>query len=484
MAYSSAILPSRKALKDKSYVGLLVVSACLAAGVATGMNDGFIALGLLAAVAGAFTLFERPLLGALVLVSAVPALSGLDRGLPVPGLRISEVLIIGVAAMTLITTGAEPWRKFDWAALAYVFGTLAFGLFDVSSRGVALSGESIGKLIGPLEFLLLYRAVRSLAKSPHERRVIMKWALLASVAVSLLSLMQFANIAGTRHLAVAYAGETDSLEAHTTFYRATALFAQGHLLGSYLMLIVILTTAYLFDSKPTPLKRHTMLGILTLDAVGMGATATATPIIGAAVGIVALAYWYHRLGRALLALIIGGSCAIILFAPTISARLSAESAGGEASGGTPQTLAYRVHVWRAQYIPTIEQNLVSGYGPDLPPGSVWPFTESGYVTLLLRGGLPLLMLFGWLMWVMARRALRVDDDRRPVARAMFIVILTLAAMSLVDNYFFDSGFPQLWWGLAGILMAGTDRGDVRSGERVAARKEVPTLAGVYELGKL
>jgi hypothetical protein len=453
------VRPPSEESRRAGYLTLLVVAVCLAAGLATGMNDGTLALGALAAAAGALYLFGHPLVGALVLVSAVPALSGLDRGIPVPGFRVSEVLIVGIAALTMITTSSDPWRAFDWASLAYVLGTVAFGLIDVSGVGgsglSSLSGEEVGKLVGPLEFFLLYRAVRALSRSRDTRRVIMRWALAASVPISLLALMQFAGVPGTRALAVAYAGEIETLEAHSTFYRATALFSQGHLLSAYLMLVLLIAVAYLFDSKPTPFERRTMLAIVGLDVVAIGATSTVTPILGLIAGVLALALWYRRLGRAMLALTGAALIAIVIFGPTITARIAQEYAGPGASGGAPQTLSYRAHVWTSEYLPTIGQHLATGYGPGLPPGSIWPYTESAYITILLRGGLPLLLIFAWLMWIMARHSLAVADDRRPVARAMFVTIVALTVMHLVANYFFNAGFPQLWWGVAGVLMGGT-----------------------------
>jgi hypothetical protein len=444
-----------------------LIAACVAAGLLAGTGRGIIALAFLAALAGVAILVQRPLLGALVLVSAVPALSGLDRGMPIPGLRLSEVLIVGIALVTALTTRSDPWRKFDWIVLAYVLGTLGLGLFDLSSRGAGLSSEALGKLIGPLEFFLLYRTVRALARKPADRRTIVKWMLLASVPVALLALMQFANVPGTRALATSYAGETDSLKAYHTFYRATALFAQGHLLDSYLMLIVLVSVAYLFDSRPLPLAGRTMFAILALDGLAMGATVTVTPILGVTAGILALAFWYRRLGRAALAVAVAAMCAILIFGPGVSARVSQETARSAANGGTPSTLSFRLHVWTEQYLPVIDRHLATGYGPDLPPGSVWEFTESAYVTLLLRGGLPLLLLFGWLMWTTARHALTVEDDRRPLARTMFVVVLLLVVMHGVDNYFFDAGLPQVWWGLAGLLFAGTT-GIRRSAESTVA----------------
>lgn len=449
------IVASPKALTRPACGIAALIAACLAAGLLAGMGRGIIALAFLAALVGVAIVIQRPLIGALVLVSVVPALSGLDRGIPIPGLRLSEVLIVGIAAVTAVTTRSDPWRKFDWIVLAYVLGTLGLGLFDLSSRGAGLSSEALGKLIGPLEFFLLYRTVRVLARKPADRRTIIKWMMLASVPVALLALMQFANVPGTRALATSYAGETDSLKAYHTFYRATALFAQGHLLDSYLMLIVLIGVAHLFDSRPLPLRRRTMLGILIVNGLAMGATITVTPILGVTAGILALAFWYRRLGRAALALAVAATCAILIFGAGVSARVNQETARSEATGGTPSTLSFRLHVWTEQYLPVIDQHLATGYGPDLPPGSVWEFTESAYVTLLLRGGLPLLLLFGGLMWAMARHSLTVNDDRRPVARTMFVVVLMLVVMHGVANYFFDTGLPQVWWGLAGLLFAGT-----------------------------
>src|SRR5215210_2851484 len=83
-------------------------------------------LASLSAAAIGLMVLRRPDLGALVLVGVAPAISGLTRGLPVPGLRASELLVAGLALLILLTSrghGAVPWRAFDWLALAYVIAT-------------------------------------------------------------------------------------------------------------------------------------------------------------------------------------------------------------------------------------------------------------------------------------------------------------------------------------------------------------------------
>jgi hypothetical protein len=462
LAFLQRTSPVSARVTSRSYAALIVFVTAVALGAASAFGYGTIAVGLLVAAAGALVLADRPLLGAVVIVSAVPVLSGLNRGIPVPGLRLSEALIVGIAAVTLVAVKSSPWRLFDWVALIYVLCTLAFGLFDIYMRNAGLSLEGAGKLIGPLEFLLLYRVVLVNAGRPQARRTMLKWIMLASVPIALLAVMQFGNIPGTRSLASSYAGETDSLKSYNnTFYRATGLFAQGHLLGVYLMMIVLLGVALLFDSRPLPLVRRTLLCIVALDAVALGATATIMPILGAAAGTLMLAYWYRRLGRALAVAGIAAALGVVIFSSTIQARynqqFSSPSRGqyaAEASSiGLPSTVAFRYEIWTHQYLPTIEQYPLTGYGPELPPGSVVAFTESAYVTLLLRGGLPLLGLFCGLLWLMARRSLRTADDRRPIARATFVAIIVLIIGQTQNNYLLDSGLTQLWWGLAGLLFA-------------------------------
>ncbi len=450
---------ARRPASSVVYRAFIIVSLCLALGALAGLGAGAITLGLLVAAIGFIVVIERPLIGAIVLVSIVPTLASLDRGIPVPGLRLSEACIIGVFAATLIACPPQPWRKFDWVALAYVLCTLTFGLVDISGRNAALSAESLGKLIGPLEFLLLYRVILTNARSARNRRAIVKWMLLASIPVALLAIMQAADIAGTRALASAYAGNTEGLETYHV-YRATALFTQGHLLGGYLMVIILIGAAYLFDSQATPLARRTIVGILVLDGLGLAAGATATPILGLLACLFMLAYWYGRLSKAILVTVVASLAIMLIFSSTISTRYNEEfngngatTAGITASGGAPHSLAFRWDLWTQQYLPTIDQHLLTGYGPELPPSAIWQYTESLYISLLLRGGFPLLFIFGCLMWIAARQALRVTDDRRPLARAMFTIIIALIVMHTQANYFLDAGLPQLWWALAGLLFA-------------------------------
>ena len=97
------------------------------------------------------------------------------------------------------------------------------------------------------------------------------------------------------------------------------------------------------------------------------------------------------------------------------------------------------------------------HGPVTPPKLAFSYTESVYVTLLLRGGLPLLFLYAGLMLILAWRArdLRHDPDveRRAVAQALFVVIVLVVFMQMTTNYFVNAGFPFLFWVLAALEIA-------------------------------
>ena len=451
-------------------------------GAAVAAGYGFQVAAILIAIVGVVLVIERPLVGGLIMVSAVPALSGLNRGLPLPGLRLGEILVVGIFFLVLISTRSAGWRRFDSVALLYVTGTLVLGATDLALRGAPFSLDDVSKLLGPLEFFLLYRVVLATASTARARSRMLRWMFLASLPVAVLALLQFVNFPGTRAVAVTLASETDSLQEFHTLYRATALFAQGHLLGSFMMLVILVGLALMFDSRPLPLQRRLLIGILIVDAFSMAATATLTPVLGLVAGSFALAYWYRRVGRTAITAAIAALVIAFAFGSTVSARYDEQFSQPGVRGGTPSTLAFRWQVWTQQYLPTVRTHLVTGYGPDLPPGAVWKATESLYVTLLLRGGLPLLLIYVWLTWTVGRSAWRIDDDRRPVARTMVVLTGILAILHTQNNYFIDSGFPQLWWALAGIVLAGSLEAATESAGRLASQPRIGLARGRLHTG--
>ena len=84
----------------------------LGIGASIGLLAGVAAL--LAVCLGLATV-ERPYLGAYVLVAVAPVTSGLKRGLPIPGLRLSEFVIASLATIVLVS--AKRSTRARWTAL-------------------------------------------------------------------------------------------------------------------------------------------------------------------------------------------------------------------------------------------------------------------------------------------------------------------------------------------------------------------------------
>ena len=353
-----------------------------------------------------------------------------------------------------------------WAAV-YVVTTAVLGTVDLLRLGQPLSQDAVGKLVGPFEFLILFATVRASTRDDAGRARALRWILLAAVPMSAIAVLQQLGVSSLRHLAQVYALDTDSTKTFHTFYRATGLFGQGHILSAYLMAIVLLGVAVLLDESQEILPKRTVVIVLIAAAAGMATAETLIPVVGAVAGSILLAWRYGRLGRVALGLAVALSLAAVAIGSVISARYAQETTTTRAyvqpglalttNGSLPASVAYRVAVWTQEFLPTIGQNITTGYGPELPPGAVWQYTESQYVTLLLRGGLPLLVIYGLLTWSLlaeARRASSRPGVDRVIGRTIVALLVVLAPMLIFDNYFIDSGVAELWWILAGLLFAG------------------------------
>jgi O-antigen/teichoic acid export membrane protein len=403
-------------------------------------------------------------IGAYTLVAVVPPVSGLRTGLPVPGLRPAEVLIGCIAVLLLVIAqpGQTPrWRAFDWCALGYALANAGLGAVDLAIRGASITFIDADKLLGPMQFFILYRAVLTTLMTAHQRRVALRLLLLASIPVSLLAVFQEAHIPGVASL-LANATDSQAFVTNAGVARATGPFAHWQDLGSYLFVIVILGVALLVNESWRVMRPRSLVAIVVLAGIALISTVSFTPMAGAAAGVLVLALttrprkqWVMRIAGFIVLL-------SVAFAPILAARYQEQfdvQIPVKQIPFLPQNFNFRIAVWTTEFIPVILQHLVTGYGPDTPPNLAFTYTESIYVTILLRGGLPLLFLYAGLMVALALQArdLRHDPDveRRVIAKVLLILIVLVVFQQLTTNYFVNAGFPFLFWVLAGLLMAGT-----------------------------
>jgi hypothetical protein len=467
-------------------IALLGLGGCLLVGVGAGLGP-VPGAGALVAVAFGVLVVRRPDIGAWTLVAAAPVLAGLQRGLPVPSLKLSEVLIVFVGGLVLVSADRDhqrPWRAFDWLALAYVAVTLSVGVYDVLLRDLPVGTDTARAVLSPLQYFVLYRAVLVGLPSAAARRRALFLVLAVSVPESLLAIMQQFHVAGVRGLIPSLTG----VDIDTTFgpeaggQRATALFPHWQVLAGYEFMVIVLATSLLVDREQRVMPRWALGAVLVLAGAATLTTVTFTALIAAVACGVLLGAWSHRPGRVVPVLVAGAAIGLVAFGPTLSRRATAEfsNPAGDRAAWVPQTVDYRYRLWTKQYFPVLTGRYVTGYGPDIPPSISFPYTESLYMTLLLRGGILLLAAYLLMAAVLLGTAVAARDDpepeRRATARALAVALVLLLFMHLIEPYFILTGGSHLIWIAAAIALGGQPAAVARGVAGRPLRRESPATA--------
>ncbi|HEV7752962.1 MAG TPA: O-antigen ligase family protein [Baekduia sp.] len=438
-------------------LGALVVGAATTQGAAA-------AIAALVAVAGALVVLERPWIGGIALVAVVPVLAGLRRGLPVPGLRISELLIVGLSAVILLSADRRVvprWRAFDWVALGYALVTLGFGLWDLHQRGDPVDSARLGTLLGPLQFFLLYRAVVSSLSTPELCRKALWWVLGSGVFAALLALAQFVGVGPVSSLLKNVAGGDNFDDAAAGgVARVTGPFSHAQPASAFFFLLVCVAAAVCLSDRDNIRHRSATWAVLAISTLALMATFTMGPILSVLVAVSLVAFWRRKLRVVSLWFIVACLAGALAFSGPITGRINQQFERDPSAAGSalvPQTLTYRYGIWTDQYFPALHGRLLTGYGPDIPPEITWRYTESLYISLALRGGIPLLILYAAFVLTLAAEAYRamreLEGIERSLAQALLAALILLLPMQVIQAYFIQAGPGHLVWALGALVIA-------------------------------
>ncbi|MHB1884850.1 MAG: O-antigen ligase family protein [Acidimicrobiales bacterium] len=439
-------------------------------------------LGLFLVLALTVAVTVWPTLGAYVLVTVVPITSGFQKGFPIHNVNLAEALIgeIGILLILVAPRRTElRWRLFDWMLLVFCAGWLIIGLFDALQLHTAMSFSAIDPLIGPFQFLILYRALAVTLRHSAERRMAITCLLFGTIPVDILVyLQQTGSHSVNRLIARMTGGSVFQSFAYSYFARATGPFSLWTPLAGYLLVILLVGFSCLLFRVELPISRRVVGLILLLAVVSLILSAEISALAGAIGGAVLLGIWAGRqkqmLRWLLTALIVGTVFGGSYFAKRLSTEY-VTVAGSSRNPLIPQTISYRWQVWTGQYFPAIEQRPLTGWGQYLPPTITWPYTESQYVTMLMEGGFPLLLLFAGEMIALysqsRRQARRTDlpDSEVPAAvgNAVAAVVVMLVAMDAIYPYMTSGGLPEPLFVAAGIAAASICWGRPSSGSVAA-----------------
>jgi hypothetical protein len=462
-----ALVPMTRALRRPVATMLaLVVTSAASVGAAFALRPVWGLAALILVVVG-LVFSQRPVLAVYVLVTVAPACAGLKRGLLFPGLRISEAMIAGIGILVLLFAGRAPkpaWSRVEIMLLAYAVATAVLGGFDLATRHAPLNGEELGTLLGPLQFVLLLRVVVVTMRAEEHRVRAAQLMLGAATVVGLLAFAQYANVGPTRSVLTHLTGS--SLFSRTLgegVGRVTGPFNIWHELAGFLMPSILLSLAMLISARSTALRIFygaafvvTALALVSTAAIGILIVTTISSLY---------IVWKRQLLNVAFAVAVPFALIVaITFGGTLSGRAEQQavpSAAAHQLPFAPQTINYRYALFQEQNEPALAGRWATGFGPDLPPRLAlgnFPYAETAYVSLLLRGGVPLLVVFLLLALVVARAARVAQGDAETdfqwsIATVVLATTLGYIFLQLIESYLLDSGPPHSYWAFVGLMLA-------------------------------
>jgi len=433
-------------------------AAALGVGVAAGHSLA-LGIGVLGVLVVSYIVILEPFVGVVILAALTPVTAALKRGLVVPHLRPSEALIVWLAPLVILSARrpVRPWGRLEWLGLAYAGGTLLLGGFDVWRRDAPFDSSNLDGMLGPLEYMALLRAVRVGVRTERQANVVVRALLLMSVPVCLFALLQGFGVSWAQHLSHVLTGVDDG---HPS--RATGPFTNWQVLAGYLLSVGLIAVSVAAFRAERIFTVAIAVALAVLIAAGLARTLTIGALAGFTVGSGALIVMGRRMRVDARRLLWFVGLGIVVLGVVLATRYQQEFVArpGQASNGiVPNTVMDRIHNWIQQYLPALSGRWVTGYGPQIPPDVTWKYTDSVYVTIILRGGLLLFALYAALMTGfvgVARSAKAAVPEAQAIATALLVLVLVLVPLQTIATYFTTSGLPEVTWilaSLASILVA-------------------------------
>ena len=442
------------------YAPLVVLAgllAALVAGMSAAVNP-LAPLGLACAGVLFLVAWSRPVVASVVVAAVVPALSGLGRGIAVPGMKLSELLLL-LCAVAVFVRRPDRWRPLsatDLAFTAFALVGAGFGLYHAVRADDSLDAFlRVG--LQPFFLLLAWWTASRGVRSPADLRIVLRWVLLVSTIPAALAVLQRLDVPGVRSALINFTGGGLLLqEGQEGLQRITGPFPIWHSLGGYLLIPAVLAVVLLLRGDRGVLPAPVLLAVLAVQLTALVLALTVTIFLWVPVAILVAAARARRLTRALAVLLAVGVAAAVFASGPLSERLEAQ-VGGSETGEVPQTLEYRILVWQRDFLPLLEGAAALGYGNEMPASVIFDSTENQFLTLALRGGIWLVLgavvAFLCLTLRASRHARTADGPTRAAALTCFGVLAFLPAAAMVWPYVTNAGFSQMIMGFAGAALA-------------------------------
>ena len=389
--------------------------------------------------------------GMAVVLALVAALSGTRRGLLVPGLRISEVLAIGLI-LYLIFHGRSRLVRGPVAMglVCYALVTVVVSALHMMTDASLGNATIVTSALGPLALLTMYAAAAMARASSDLLKPFVKYLMVCAAGMGVLGVLQTLSVGYVLKATSYLTGSQRILEPlNWKVSRSIGLFNSWHAYASFMAITLIVAIAVTASGVLVFRSMRGQLAIMLIILIGLLSSVTFAMI--GAVGIVG-GYILLRRGRVMLVVLASVTAAIAVgwspLSPYFSERVTEQEAGGGDSI-LPQTVAFRIEVWTRDYLPLFYDNVVYGHGPIRATDAVFGYVESMYVYLLVTGGVVLLaafaFFFGTILWQLSPSGSDSDPDSKLYAAVrwggrLFAVALLFAM--LIHPYMRDAGAAQ------------------------------------------
>jgi hypothetical protein len=434
----------------------------------------------------------RPRLGAYLLVFLTPLLAGINRGGAIPVLRPSEALAalvgVGVVGRTILDAMVGRRRRFrpsrmDTAVLILATTSSVLPVLWMLARGDPLASDDLLYALMLWKFTAIYFIFRATVKTERQVLVCLWTAMLAGCAVSLIAILQSVGVGAVTSFVGRYYAPYGNLQAVVNNRGGATL---GLPIAAADLLIFDLAIAAGFLATPgalTARRERSLAGAIAIVLlVGVLASGEFSAVIGLLVVVVALGLITRR-GNIFRYVLPASLAAVTVLRPVVERRL----AGFSSASGLPVSWSGRLHNLTSYFWPELFSHWRFLLGvrpaarvivPTQATGYVW--IESGYTWLLWSGGVPLLIAFGWFVYVAIGRGVAVwrsrSDAIAVAAIASGVGSSMVTVLMLFDPHLTYRGAADLLFAL--IALAGTSQ---RRRERYRTRS-TPWPGSIDETG--
>ncbi len=409
-------------------------------------------------------------LGIIGLVGLYPLLSGLERGI-IPVVKLSEALamvISGVIFFHFSDAWLRTWRPMDYAMLIYTAASALLGLVHLNGSIIGILYEE-RSVFQPVLMLLSYLAMRALLASREDINYAIRVYLYCATLAGGLALLQCLPIPPLREILIDLTGSSMSIgQGGSGIVRATGPFPIWHSLCGYLLPALFLGVAIALDRFDCTMTRRRLYACVAVIALAVFASLTIAAIISALLGSMIIALRAGQFARLLSVAIGFAVIASIVMWPALAYRYETQQYQRDSLNTgvvAPQTVSYRIYVWKRDYLPLLSESSVTGFGNTLPETAKFQHTENQYITLLLRGGVVLLLAGLGVILVLGMEA-RFGQTRRllfslegsdiSVLRASEVTALSAGLLWMVWPYLTNVGQGQTFAVMSAMVGATLD----------------------------